>query len=108
MRLCLQVFVNETKQRTFLVVCAENQPEAWVKQVAAVDAVMLRHHLEPFYRPPQVHVSLCWWPGDVSSEVQLHMHRLQQAWAERVGTWTAACGAPVMIFGHERHVLRHH
>ena len=102
----LQVLVNDTKQRTFLVVAPESEPEQWVHLIASVDTVMKRHHLKPFYQPAQVHVSLCWWAGDASAGVIAHMAELQGAWNRAVGVWSVSCGAAVLMFGHERHVLR--
>ena len=81
----LQVLVNDNSSRTFLVVCPAQEAEGVVALIRSINVVLVRHRLRPFYEPPCVHVSLCWWQGSVAEAVEAHLETVQEAWQRQVG-----------------------
>ena len=86
--LYVQVFVNESRTRTFLVACLCKGDRS-SKEVGIlfpkVDKVLAYHHMRPFFSNPQPHVSIMWWAGDHQAAVEHNLPQLQQLWTRTVG-----------------------
>jgi Uncharacterised conserved protein len=83
----LQVLVNDTGTRTFITVGPSTGDLPLLGLIRAFDVVLTRHHLQPFYSPPRVHISLAWLEGNTRSTLETQLAGLQQRWQESVGPW---------------------
>ena len=78
----IKILVNEEKTRTFI--CIEIDSNSYLRNlVKCCDQTLLEFQKEPFYDPPEFHISLAWILGDNQNNiVTKHLIPIAQNWLD--------------------------
>ena len=78
----IKILVNEEKTRTFI--CIEIDSNSYLRNlVKCCDQTLLEFQKEPFYDPPEFHISLAWILGDNQNNIDTkNLIPIAQSWLD--------------------------